>query len=126
MKPSTQARLTVGRFLHGLRVRRGLSLRKLGRATGMSATYISRIENGTYLFPAQYTQDFVKALGISGKEQHVFYDMLSIARENRFEDIDEYLSRNSQARYCIRLIMLQEDPASVWDQILQLLNDTKR
>ena len=109
-----------------MRSEKGLSVRQLSQATGMSPTYLSNIENGRYLFPTQYTQAFVKALGLSGRERHLLYDVLAMTRDNRFEDIDEYLSRNETARNCIRLIILQENAPSVWDRIIQFLNGYDR
>ena len=43
---------TFGEFLNGLRQREGRGLRETARAVGVSACYISRIENGQLAAPA--------------------------------------------------------------------------
>lgn len=126
MNSDNETRKSVGEYLKRIRLENGLSVRKLGKETGMAPAYISRIESGQYLFPAQYTHAFVKAMGMTGRELHEMYDVLALSRDNRYEDIDEYLTGNDRARNCIRQIMAQKDPDKVWDQILQLMNGCDR
>jgi transcriptional regulator with XRE-family HTH domain len=42
----------LGDFLHAKRIEKGLSIRELGRLTGMSDTTVLRIEQGTFIVPA--------------------------------------------------------------------------
>lgn len=82
------------------------SLKKLGDEIGISAVYLSDIENGNR-FPSKDKLDkLVEIFELKDKEKDNFYDLVAKESPNKYKvsgDIAEYIMKNEHLRNFIRV-----------------------
>ena len=93
------------------------SLKKLGDEIGISAAYLSDIENGNR-FPSKEKLDkFIKAFNLKDDEKDRFYDLVAKESPNKYKvsgDIAEYIMKNEFLRNFIRIAKDKKLDNSYW------------
>lgn len=93
------------------------SLKKLGNEIGISAAYLSDIENGNR-FPSKEKLDkFIKAFNLKDDEKDRFYDLVAKESSNKYKvsgDIAEYIMKNEFLRNFIRIAKDKKLDNSYW------------
>lgn len=82
------------------------SLKKLGDEIGISAAYLSDIENGNRLPSKDKLDKFIDVFDLKDGEKDKFYDLVAKESPNKYKvsgDIAEYIMKNESLRNFIRL-----------------------
>lgn len=96
-----------GYYIKDKRIEKNISIRTLASLAGISATYVSNIENGLRSAPSmEIIQRLAEALELSGEEKLLFYDIAVSDRSDMVAaDVAEYLKNNYVANDAIRSLM---------------------
>lgn len=93
------------------------SLKKLSDEIGISAPYLSDIENGNR-FPSKDKLDkLVQIFNLQDKEKDKFYDLVAKESPNKYKvsgDIAEYIMKNEFLRNFIRIAKEKKMDNSYW------------
>lgn len=100
------------------------SLKKLADEIGISAPYLSDIENGNR-FPSKEKLDkLVYVFNLKGKEKDQFYDLVAKESPNKYKvsgDIAEYVMKNELLRNFIRMAKDKKLDNSYWESKIKEL-----
>ena len=117
-----------GNYLNTLRINRGLTVRKLSNKSGLSASHISNIENGTKLPPRKDSlNSLCKVLDLSSEEQVKFFNLAAYARSNHKdipEDLLIYMSNNKETINVIKLGKFLGYNDVTWKKIIKFMDES--
>jgi len=92
----------------------------------VSPTYISDIENGNRLAPINYIKETINILQIEKSEIDYFYDLVGCSHSN-WIDINDYLSKNPNARRALRLARDKNiSDANLYKLIMNMINSSRQ
>lgn len=91
-----------GAYLKSRRTALGLGLREFADKLSLSPAYISDIEKGNRHAPSSHLEKVADILAVEKEEINSFYDLAGCSQSN-WQDINEYLAQNPNARKAIRL-----------------------
>lgn len=122
---------TFGRKLKELRQQRKISLRSLASELGMSATFLSDIENERRLPPtsdkfANSIDTIQKVLCLNEEETN---QLRLCADEDLFKkgfiakDFEKYINKCPKAQVAMRTAISNNVPNSKWDRIIKILEE---
>ena len=114
---------TFGKYLSTKRLYKHISVRAFAEKVGISATYLSKIENG--LKPAPANEILVKMadkLSLSNLEKEAFYDLAAKTKGDTFlaQDLIKYINENEIIHITLRLSKRCNVSAEDWRQIYKL------
>lgn len=111
------AEKSFGKFIKEKRSLQGKSIRSFANEIGISAAYLSDVENGNRYPPQKYLSALIDKLGLSTGEMEIFYDL--VGRESgNYIDINIYLKDNENARKALRLAIQKNMTSSDWQIII--------
>jgi len=115
-----------GIYLKNRRIELDLSLRDFAKMINVSPTYISDIENGNRLAPINYIKETINILQIEKSEIDYFYDLVGCSHSN-WIDINDYLSKNPNARRALRLARDKNiSDANLYKLIMNMINSSRQ
>ena len=91
------AKISFGKFIKEKRTLQGKSIRSFSEEIGISAAYLSDVENGNRYPPQKYLSVLIDKLGLSAEEMEIFYDLVGQESGN-YIDINVYLKDNENVR----------------------------
>ncbi len=92
-----------GEFVRKKREEKGLSVRAFANELGISAVYLSDIENNHRSASIRVVALFKDKLGIQKHEEQAFYDLATLSRETVEPEIIKYLIENFDARKALKV-----------------------
>ncbi len=93
---------TFGEFVRSRRCEMGYSVRQFASILGISAMYLSDIENGARPAPTKLLPIFLHELHIEENEREAFFDLVDLSLQN-WQNINEYLTKRPDARKFLKL-----------------------
>lgn len=93
------------------------SLKKLGDEIGISAAYLSDIENGNRFPSKEKVDKFIGVFNLKDDEKDKFYDLVAKESPNKYKvsgDIAEYIMKNEFLRNFIRIAKDKKLDNSYW------------
>ena len=100
--PATTSRV-FGNFIKHKREEMGFSCRGFAIELGISAVYLSDIENNHRPAPQKLLKKLMLKLGVQEDEKEAFYDLANLTRETVEPEIIQYLIANPEARKSLRV-----------------------
>jgi len=101
-----------------------MSIRIFAGSIGVSAPYISDVENGRRTpLKADKLRLVVKMLELSDEERYTLYDLASIGRDEAPTDIVEYINNNPVAKTAIRKASNNNVKESAWQKFIDIMNE---
>ena len=100
--PATSSR-AFGNFIKLKREEMGFSCRGFAIELGISAVYLSDIENNHRPAPKKLMKKLMEKLGVREDEKEAFYDLANLTRETVEPEIIQFLIANPEARKLIRV-----------------------
>lgn len=96
-----------GYYIKDKRIEKNISIRTLASLAGVSATYVSNIENGWRPAPSMdVVRRLAEAFDLSEKEKLLFYDIAAVGRSGMVAvDVAEYIKSSAAANDAIRSLM---------------------
>jgi transcriptional regulator with XRE-family HTH domain len=92
-----------GQYLKLLRESRDITLRELSRQTGMSAPYLSDVENDrTQPLTKERLETVLRVLQLSEEEQNQLFDLAGRERNEVAADLPEYIMDNDYVTAALR------------------------
>ena len=91
-----------GFYVNARRKELGIKVRELAENLGISGPYLSDIEKGNRMAPLDFLEQMAALLEIEESELEFFVDLAGCSHSN-WPEINEYLAKNRNARYAIRL-----------------------
>lgn len=111
------AEISFGKFIKNKRVLHGKSVRSFADEIGISAAYLSDVENGNRYPPQKYLSVLIDKLGLSTEEMEIFYDLVG-QESGSYVDINIYLKDNENARKALRLAMQKNMTSFDWQKVI--------
>lgn len=130
-KPEEYSKETFGKCIRLRREELGYSLRKLAKAIGMSAVYLSDIERGIRSAPTgansgiDYMENLISELKIPQEQVHAFYTMAE-STYGRYADINSYLAKKPAARIALRLADEQNISDEEWEKFIKHIKEINK
>ena len=112
---------TFGKYLRYRREAFNKSVRTLAGELGITAAYLSDIENGNRSAPTNFLDKIISVLKIPEDEKQAFYDLASATRGFSYTDINPYLGQSKAARVALRTARDRNLTDEGWDEILELI-----
>lgn len=113
---------TFGVYLKGLRESKDITLRELARKTGMSAAYISDIENDRIAPLRKDKIDIVaEVLELDVQQVRQLYDLAARKRKEVAADLPEYIMGNDYVTAALRTARDMEAGEAEWLQFVERL-----
>lgn len=111
------AEISFGKFIKEKRILQGKSIRSFANEIGISAAYLSDIENGNRYPPQKYLSVLINKLGLSIEEMEILYDLVGCESGN-YIDINIYLKDNENARRALRLAIQKNMTSFDWQKVI--------
>lgn len=111
------AEISFGKFIKEKRTLQGKSIRNFAKEIGISAAYLSDVENGNRYPPQKYLSVLKDKLGLSDEETEIFYDLVGQDIGN-YIDINVYLKDNENARKALRLAIQKNMTSLDWQKVI--------
>lgn len=111
------AEIYFGKFIKEKRALQGKSIRSFSEEIGISAAYLSDVENGNRYPPQKYLSVLIDKLGLSVEETEIFYDLVGQESGN-YIDINIYLKDNENARKALRLAIQKNMTSFDWQKVI--------
>lgn len=111
------AKISFGKFIKEKRTLQGKSIRSFSEEIGISAAYLSDVENGNRYPPQKYLSVLIDKLGLSAEEMEIFYDLVGQESGN-YIDINVYLKDNENVRKALRLAIQKNMTAFDWQKVI--------
>ena len=111
------AEISFGKFIKEKRALQGKSIRSFSEEIGISAAYLSDVENGNRYPPQKYLSVLIDKLGLSVEETEIFYDLVGQESGN-YIDINIYLKDNENARKALRLAIQKNMTSFDWQKVI--------
>ena len=112
---------TFGDFVRSRRVELGYSVRALAANIGITATYLSDIENGARPAPLKLLGSFARELQVSPSEYEAFLELVNLSHQN-WPDITEFLTKRPNARKFLKLASKQNLSDDVFAKLIEIVN----
>ena len=117
---------TFGSYIMAKRLYLHISVRSFSKKIGISATYLSKIENGIKPAPKNNVlEKMADLLMIEGTEKEHFFDLAAKTRGDKAlaKDLIEYINKNEIIHNTLRISKrLNVDPIE-WEEIYKLFID---
>ena len=111
------AEISFGKFIKEKRTLHGKSIRSFSEEIGISAAYLSDIENGNRYPPQKYLSALIEKLCLNMEETEILYDL--VGRESgNYIDINIYLKDNENARKALRLAIQKNMTSFDWQKVI--------
>lgn len=91
-----------GKFIRQSREDSGKSLRTFAKELGITASYLSDVENGKRYAPFKLLPKLMQTFGIDEIEKQDFMDMAYLTKGKGFPDIIDYLRKHPTAIKAVR------------------------
>lgn len=106
-----------GEFVRSRRSEFGLSVRQFAKNLGISAVYLSDIENGNRPAPINLLPIFIQELQISQDEQEPFMDLVNVSRQE-YPEIKNYITTHPNARKFMQIAAEGNIPDEYFKQLI--------
>lgn len=115
-----------GSFLSSARRHAGLSLRTAAKRLGITAAYLSDVENGRRrAFDISRLRTFVGIAGLNEEEASLLFDLAGKSRGEVSPDISEYLTDNLYICTALRTARTLRATQDDWQRMLEQLKQTR-
>lgn len=111
------AEISFGKFIKDKRTLQGKSIRRFSEEIGISAAYLSDIENGNRYPPQKYLSALIEKLCLNKEETEILYDLVGQESGN-YIDINIYLKDNENARKALRLAIQKNMTSFDWLKVI--------
>lgn len=112
---------TFGEFVRSRRIELGYSVRAFASNLGISAVYLSDIENGARPAPLKLLGNFARELQVSPSEYEAFLELVNLSHQNWPEIID-FLTKTPNARKFLKLAIEQNLSDETFAKLIQIVN----
>lgn len=117
---------TFGKFIAEKRMERGWSLRVLAGRLGITAAYLSDVENSRRrAFDLTRLRSFARAVNLSRADTDRLYDLAGKDRGEPSPDVSEYLTDNGYICAALRTVRTLNANEDDWQQMLEELKNRK-
>ena len=113
-----------GDFVRSRRCEYGLSIRQFAQNLGISAVYLSDIENGKRPAPLNLLPLFISELKISQDELKPFMDLVNVSRQD-YPKINNYITKHPYAREFMNMAASNNIPDDYFKNLIKLYNEDK-
>lgn len=114
-----------GEFVRSRRCEFGFSVRQFAKNLGISAVYLSDIENGNRPAPINLLPIFIKELQITQDEQESFMDLVNVSRQEYTEIID-YITTHPNARKFMHIASANNLTDEYFEELISEFEDQSK
>ena len=114
--------ISWGRYIFQKRRKKNRSLRSVAEQIGISAVYLSKMENGKKTNPSrEIMQKLIDILCLSEGETALFYDLHAKANDVISQDLPEYIMSSDIARKALRKAKKKPATDEDWQGLIDKL-----
>lgn len=122
----SNSQLPFGEYVKQRREQLGKTQRGFAAEVGLSAAYLSDIENGNRRAPEKYLDRFAQALEITDEEElYTFYDMAGMSQKGQHADINSYIDDLPHARIALRTARDFDYTDEDWQKLIEIIKKKK-
>jgi len=122
-----------GQFIKNIRTYKGISLRRFAEKIGIAPAYMSDIENGHRPPPVhnmEILNSITQHLSLNESEKQKMFDLATDVKDKNLvsPDIQPYIMQKdlSNVRVALRLARDTNADNSVWEEVIQILEERKK
>ncbi len=113
--------LMFGDFLRQKRQKANITLRLFAQMLGLSAPYVSDLENSNRYPPdSKILEKMIEILKLNPAEQEEFYDLAGEGRNEVAPDLTKYINENKMVRTALRRVKGKATPED-WQRFIEIV-----